>query len=57
MFHDFSFVMIHGAVRVRKPFLLYRRYGSLSGYIRFSNIVLATGDVKLLMRLVVYGVD
>ena len=48
MFDNFSCVMIDGAVRVRKPFLLYHRYGSLSGYIRFSNIVLATGDVKLI---------
>ena len=49
MFDDFCFVMIDGAVRVREPFLLYRRYGSLgSGYIRFNNIKLATGDVKLI---------
>ena len=40
-FDDFFCVLIDGAVR--KPFLLYRRYGSLSGY-----IVLATGDVKLI---------
>lgn len=39
--YAFSCVMIDGAVR--KPFLLYGRYGSLSGY-----IVLATGDVKLI---------
>ena len=39
MFDDFSCVMIDG---VRKPFLLYGRYGSLSRY-----IVLATSDVKL----------
>ena len=31
MFDDFSCVMIDGALR--KPFLLYGRYGSLSGYI------------------------
>ena len=40
-FDDFFCVLIDGAVR--KPFLLYRRYGSLSGY-----IVLATSDVKLI---------
>ena len=40
MFDDFSCVMIDG---VRKPFLLYGRYGSLSRY-----IVLATSDVKLI---------
>ena len=40
-FDDFSWVMIDGAVR--KPFLLYGRYGSLSGY-----IVLPTSDVKLI---------
>ena len=49
MFDDFSCVIIDG---VRKPFLLYGRYGSLSGY-----IVLATSDVKLInASYVVYGV-